>query len=266
MTLALATGISGAATPDQASHRTSAAAATGTPTGSAPERVSSQAASRSLVREEPPTRAEIEAITDELEPSPPEPGELKPRWLTADLNVWRGPGEQTKLLTVLDSGEKVQVTGVVRGAWAQILRGGDRLVWVRKDYLAREKPPESGSDAPVSSSPCSDGSSVESGLMPNTIAVYRSVCAAFPAVSSWGGRSGSGDHGAGLALDIMVTGSMGDAIAEYVRAHAGELGVSYVIWAQRIWTVERSAEGWRAMEDRGSTTANHYDHVHVSVF
>jgi len=25
-------------------------------------------------------------------------------------------------------------------------------------------------------------------------------------------------------------------------------------------------EGWRLMPDRGSTTANHYDHVHVSVY
>jgi hypothetical protein len=155
----------------------------------------------------------------------------------------------------------------VRGPWAQIARN-DRLLWVRKTYLAREKPKpaEMGSAAGVSGAPCPDGSSVESGLTSNAIAVYRSVCAAFPAVSSWGGRTGSGDHGAGLALDIMVTGAMGDAIADYVRAHAGELGVSYVIWAQRIWTVERSSEGWRYMSDRGSTTANHYDHVHVSVF
>jgi hypothetical protein len=30
--------------------------------------------------------------------------------------------------------------------------------------------------------------------------------------------------------------------------------------------VQRSSEGWRWMEDRGSTTANHYDHVHVTVY
>jgi hypothetical protein len=64
----------------------------------------------------------------------------------------------------------------------------------------------------------------------------------------------------------MCTGSLGDSIANYVRAHASELGVSEVIWAQRIWTVQRSSEGWRQMEDRGSSTANHYDHVHVSVY
>jgi hypothetical protein len=55
-------------------------------------------------------------------------------------------------------------------------------------------------------------------------------------------------------------------IAKWVRANAKELGVSEVIHAQKIWTVQRSSEGWRWMEDRGSATANHYDHVHVSVY
>ena len=32
------------------------------------------------------------------------------------------------------------------------------------------------------------------------------------------------------------------------------------------WTVQRADDGWRWMEDRGSTTANHYDHVHVTVY
>ena len=141
----------------------------------------------------------------------------------------------------------------------------------RKRVLAAASAPAAGGRATqvpdgVSGRPCPDGSGVEAGLMPNTIKVYRAVCEAFPSVSRWGGRSGSGDHGAGKALDIMVTGSAGDAIAAYVRANAGRLGVSYVIWAQRIWTVERSSEGWRSMSDRGSATANHYDHVHVSVF
>jgi len=39
-----------------------------------------------------------------------------------------------------------------------------------------------------------------------------------------------------------------------------ELGVSYVIWRQRIDT----GSGFRPMADRGSPTANHFDHVHVS--
>ena len=51
-----------------------------------------------------------------------------------------------------------------------------------------------------------------------------------------------------------------------MREHyENELGVIYVIYSQHIWSVERGGEGWRGMSDRGSTTPNHYDHVHVSV-
>jgi hypothetical protein len=194
---------------------------------------------------------------------------LRSRWTTTRLNVWSGPGERFKLLTVLDRAVKVRTTGTARGPWAEI-QHGDRRAWVRKVYLAASKPRPSATPtrrvAGVSGAPCPDGSSVESGLQQNTVKLYRAVCAAFPAVSSWGGRSGSGDHGAGRALDIMCTGSLGDSIADYVRSHASEFGVSEVIWAQRIWSVQRSSEGWRPMEDRGSSTANHYDHVHVSVY
>ena len=65
---------------------------------------------------------------------------------------------------------------------------------------------------------------------------------------------------------MVSSSSLGDAIAAWVRDHHDELGVSEVIWSQRIWTVERSADGWRWMADRGSNTANHYDHVHVTVY
>jgi hypothetical protein len=97
--------------------------------------------------------------------------------------------------------------------------------------------------------------------------VYRAVCAQFPDVSSWGGLRSDGEHGEGRALDIMVSSSsLGDGIADWVRANSQALGVSEVIWSQRIWTVQRGSEGWRPMEDRGSATANHYDHVHVTVY
>ncbi len=92
------------------------------------------------------------------------------------------------------------------------------------------------------------------------------MCAEFPSVTTYGGtRGGGGNHGTGHAVDIMVSGGTGDEIAAYVRAHAAELGVTEVIWQQRIWTTQRASEGWRGMSDRGSATANHYDHVHVTV-
>lgn len=79
-------------------------------------------------------------------------------------------------------------------------------------------------------------------------------------------RTYSSDHPLGLALDFMVYGdrAKGDAIANYAQANAARLGISYIIWYQRIWSVERSGEGWRAMENRGGITANHMDHPHIS--
>jgi hypothetical protein len=107
-----------------------------------------------------------------------------------------------------------------------------------------------------------------SHLTLNARSVYRAVCAAFGgSVSSFGGyRAGDpGDHGSGRAVDIMVSGQPGWNIARYVQAHARELHVKYVIYQQKIWLAGHPSSQWRLMEDRGSRTANHYDHVHVSV-
>jgi hypothetical protein len=254
--LALATAVPITASAQVASPDDTVA----TTVSAAPEvvRTEMRAASRSRERVvAPPVKAAKPAV------------KLKPRWTTTRLNVRSRPAESAKLLTVLAARTRVLVTGMVRGQWAEIA-WKERTVWVHKTYLARTKPKaaptRTATPTGVSGAPCPDGSSVESGLQPNTVKLYRAVCAAFPAVSSWGGRSGSGDHGAGRALDIMCTGSLGDSIANYVRSHASSFGVSEVIWEQRIWSVQRSSEGWRPMEDRGSTTANHYDHVHVSVY
>ena len=71
-------------------------------------------------------------------------------------------------------------------------------------------------------------------------------------------------HPSGLAVDYMVLrdAALGDAIVAYQLAHWDELGVDYVIWQQRILTSPTGS--WNPMADRGSTTANHRDHVHVN--
>lgn len=231
-----------------------------------------------------------------LEERPPEV--VGHKFATAPLNVRAEPSAKSPLLRVLDRAEKIGVTGETEGVWAEIVIG-EKSRWVHKEYLADSKPepepetdengstdpaaeatpepeptpaaePDPAAPAPagLSTAPCASGSAVESGLSSNAVAVHRAVCGAFPQVTSYGGvRPGdSGEHGTGQALDIMITGSVGDQIAEWVRANAAALGVSEVIWSQRIWTVQRSSEGWRYMEDRGSLTANHYDHVHVTVY
>ena len=52
----------------------------------------------------------------------------------------------------------------------------------------------------------------------------------------------------------------GNALADYVLANRKAFGVTYVIWRQRY----NDGSGFTPMEDRGSPTANHMDHVHVS--
>jgi hypothetical protein len=73
-----------------------------------------------------------------------------------------------------------------------------------------------------------------------------------------------GGHPSGLAVDYMVmaNGALGDAIVAYHVAHWNELGVEYVIWKQRMMSTPGGA--WKPMENRGSATANHMDHVHVN--
>ena len=38
-----------------------------------------------------------------------------------------------------------------------------------------------------------------------------------------------------------------------------------MIYQQQMWMVGDPTGRWETMEDRGSKTANHFDHVHVSV-
>jgi hypothetical protein len=68
----------------------------------------------------------------------------------------------------------------------------------------------------------------------------------------------------GRAADFMVYDdrAKGDAVAQYVIDNAARFRVEYLIWQQRIYVI--SSGSWRAMEDRGSPTANHMDHVHVA--
>ncbi len=195
-------------------------------------------------------------------------------WTTADLNLWTGPDGKAENVGLLSEGKKVLVTGREDGDRVEIVVDG-KARWVSVGYLTDEKPVEETSTEESESTEaaatdvdatCSNGSSVPSGVSPNVVAVHEAVCANFPEITSYGTFRSDGEHGQGLAIDIMVSGERGWQVAEFVRSNYSELGVSYIIYAQNIWSVERGGEGWRGMEDRGSTTANHYDHVHVTTY
>mgnify|MGYP001007410038 CR=1 FL=1 len=200
-------------------------------------------------------------------------------YIASSANVRTGPGSDYDVRTTLDAGLAVTITNVTSNGWQQISYKG-RAGWVKSDLLTSKKP-ETPSTSPSSESggsgsgggassggTCSSSSakSIESGLTSKSISVLHAVCAAFPDVKSYGGyRNDSGYHGQGRAIDVMVSGDRAWEIARWLRENAKSLGVIEVIHAQKIWTTQRSSEGWRSMSDRGSATANHYDHVHISV-
>ncbi|MBF6341577.1 M23 family metallopeptidase [Nocardia abscessus] len=114
--------------------------------------------------------------------------------------------------------------------------------------------------------------SVEARLQVDAVRVARAIAVTFPQITTIGGWRESDpypDHPSGRAIDVMIpdyaTGegkALGDSIADYVMAHAGDFHVEYIIWRQ----VYRAADGTsNLMDDRGGDTANHFDHVHISV-
>lgn len=81
-------------------------------------------------------------------------------------------------------------------------------------------------------------------------------------------------HNSGMAVDFMVgfdtnvNSELGQKIANYFQNNFDALGCYYLIWQQHFYmNVDNkygSANTWNPMEDRGSPTQNHMDHVHVS--
>ena len=198
------------------------------------------------------------------------------KYATTQLNIRTQPSADASVVAVVKKGTKLSVTKTIDNGFRYVSYHGKGR-WVKNEYLSDTKPKSttsisSGSSSSggsgISQAPCPSGSSVEDGLTPDAIRVHRAVCHRYPQVSSFLGlRSSSGYHGDGRALDCMISSStVGWDLARWVRSNASRLGVMEVIYRQQIWTVQRSSEGWRPMEDRGSPTANHMDHVHVSVY
>jgi hypothetical protein len=180
-----------------------------------------------------------------------------------DLNLWTAAGDAAQNVGLLSAGDPATYTGVTeQGRQQVVVDGGTR--WVTSGHLSSDKPDPDPANAPLSDAPCPD-TSVENGLKPETVRVYRAVCHAFPEVKDYGGLAPRTEHDTGNAIDVMVYGdkALGDRIADWVQAHAADFDLYDLIWYDRIWTPVRSAEGWRDYGDHGSPTANHMDHVHI---
>ena len=101
------------------------------------------------------------------------------------------------------------------------------------------------------------------GLINDAARLCSAVDSIYHLGSIGGYRANAGEHTTGQAIDFMISSkSQGDAVAAWVQGHVSPFNVKYVIWRQRYW---EPGSDWRLMEDRGSPTANHMDHVHVTV-
>ena len=171
-------------------------------------------------------------------------------------DLYAMPDDTTDVVVVVAPDSKVGTTGETSNGFTQVVFA-DKVGWVKTDSLVTGRS--------LVMTACASGDGVEKGLQPDTIRVHRAVCALFPQITRYGGLGGGGEHATGQALDIMTKNlELGTAIANLVGQHWRELGVSQIIWQQHIWTAQRSGDGWRPMNSRGSDTANHKDHVHVT--
>jgi hypothetical protein len=122
------------------------------------------------------------------------------------------------------------------------------------------------------------GAKAEKGLTPDAVRVLRCVHAQFPSMKDFGGNyaAGSGsDHNTGRAVDSMVPGwqtkagnNLGWQVAYWEQAHAVQFGITYLIFDDHIWSVQRRAEGWRKYSNPYNATGpsgRHLNHVHTSV-
>lgn len=86
------------------------------------------------------------------------------------------------------------------------------------------------------------------GLCPNAHNLAQYIIATYPGVQSIGGVRSDPlpDHPSGHAIDIMIGSDMalGDTIASDIQNQSSNFGVNYIMWRE----------------------ANHFNHIHVSVF
>ena len=173
------------------------------------------------------------------------------------------------------------------------LPNGDMIMDLRdaREYAARQcgtnnNGSRKGNRGGTSSSAANgDGSAYErmpskEKLLKDADRLAKAVGEEFPEIETMGGWRAVGgaadDHVEGRAIDFMMPdqgvyeekGQLGDKVNDWIWAHADEYNLDYTIWEQRLYQEPENTDSPKPaykMEDRGSITENHYDHVHASV-
>jgi hypothetical protein len=181
-------------------------------------------------------------------------------WTTEKLDVFDRRGADGKRLRSLKAGTQVLVTGREGKGRAEIVLDGNAR-WVAAGKFSETQPIIAAGG--LSMEPCAATGGSDLGLTKDASYTLRSLCAAFPQISTYGGWDSHGEHADGSSIDAMIAVSdttLGYAVVDFLLAHASELNLNDIIYRQRIW---QPGVGWKSMSNRGSLTANHFDHVHV---
>jgi hypothetical protein len=122
---------------------------------------------------------------------------------------------------------------------------------------------------------CVDDPTTSGCITPRLLHALRQAQAAgFKRFVSCFRSGGSGEHPKGRACDFAAAtdgfGSVasggdrtyGNNLANYFINNSSRLGVLYVIWFRQIWL---PSSGWKSYSGSGSPSAEHTDHVHLSV-
>lgn len=241
----------------------------------------------------PRTPAKPARPTTPAKPSTPAtPKVTGVRYATTALDIRTASGSSSRTVGEVATGTALSITGITANGRSQIVYQGQTR-WVTSKWLSANKPGTASKPSATkpaaskkaksgkTSTPSSPGnwnklmaggSEGLSGLRPSAKGLVNNVLQNFPQINTiYGVRPHDPypDHPSGHAIDLMLPNyksneALGWKMAKYYQAHASELGVSYIIFHQQIWSVARGSEGWRHMEDRGGDTANHMDHVHIT--
>lgn len=184
--------------------------------------------------------------------------------------VWF-PAVKKRLSTIDNRRRPTAAVAVVAAAVASLVMGADTSNLGDKASLSAPVAPkiEKAAPRPVSRV-LPVGVAPEKGLQVDTILAARAVSRMFPEILKIGGvRPDSMRwHPNGLAIDVMIPNyrtpegkALGDHIVAFALQNAERFGLNHVLWRQTSYGPKR---GPRPMGNRGSDTANHYDHVHIA--
>lgn len=186
------------------------------------------------------------------------PKSVSYRWTEGNVNLRSGAGANHRSLGVVSHGSKVTYLSTSNG-WSKV-KSSKGTGWIKNTLLSK-----------------TTITTIDSRIK-NINKVVKAKYGKW--VYGYGGyRAGSAGHSSGRASDLMIHNykskagkSHGNTVANYLIKNRSKLGISYLIWNDRIWF---PGSGWEAYSDgdrwgqqftnNWNDTTKHLDHVHVEV-